>query len=96
MKAIRAEAERSVLIDQLASKVLAGQDAVTDQEVRKAYEEHRQMFVREGKEIPLAEVREQVKAFLQNEKRKKALETYVAELRGKAKVTVDEKVLQKV
>jgi competence CoiA-like predicted nuclease len=54
------------------------------------------MLVRNGKKVPLSAVKEQLRGFLQNNKRKKALEDYVQELKNKAKITVNESLLPKV
>ena len=37
----------------------------TPKEIADAYAEHGQMFVRDGKKIPLKEVKEQIRAFLE-------------------------------
>jgi hypothetical protein len=87
--------ERSILIDLLARQELAEGTEVTDDEIAEAYKEHKQMFVRDGKEIPLLQVREQIRGFLQNEKKRKKIETYIEELKKKAKITVNEELLSK-
>lgn len=96
MKSVRAEMERAVLINLLAEKVTAKDVSVTDKEVEAAYAEHAQRFIRDGKKIPLAQVKEQLRAYLGNAKRRKALDEYVESLRKKAKITIDESVLPKV
>ncbi|GAB4236242.1 MAG: hypothetical protein OHK0028_13130 [Deltaproteobacteria bacterium] len=96
LKSARGEMERAVLINLLAEKVAAKSVSVTDQEIGAAYEEHGRMFVRDGKKIPLAQVKDQLRAFLENAKRRKALDEYVETLRKKAKITVNEGVLSKV
>lgn len=96
LKSVRGEMERAVLINLLAEKVAAKDVSVTDKEIEGAYAEHGQMFVRDGKKIPLAQVKEQLRAFLENAKRRKALDEYVASLKSKAKITIDEGVLSKV
>lgn len=95
-KSARANMQRSVLIDMIAEKEFGKGTAVSDKEVAEAYAQHGQMFVRDGKKIPLAEIREQIRAFLQNEKRKKALDSYIGDLKKKAKITVKEGLLSKV
>lgn len=95
-KQVQADLERSILIDLLAEKEVLQGIEVTDKEVKASYEEHGQMFVSEGKKIPLSQVKEQIRQFLGNEKRKQALEAYIGELRKKAKVTVNEAALPKV
>jgi preprotein translocase subunit SecD len=68
---------------------------VTDKEIQAAYETHSQMLVRDGKKVPLPEVKEQLRAFLQNEKRRKLFEDYLAAQKGKAKIVVNDAVLAK-
>jgi hypothetical protein len=96
LKSVRAEMERTVLINLLAEKVVPKNVSVTDKEVEDAYAEHGQMFIRDGKKIPLAEVKDQLRAFLENANRRKALDEYVESLRKKAKITINEGVLPKV
>ena len=96
LKSVRGEMERAVLINLLAEKVVSKDLSVTDKEIEEAYAEHGQMFVREGKKIPLAQIKEQLRGFLENAKRRKALDEYVETLKKKAKITIDEGVLPKV
>jgi hypothetical protein len=95
-KAVRKDLERSILINLLADKVVLKDVDVTDKEIGDAYNEHAQMLVREGKKVPLAAVKEQIRGFLQNNKKKKALEDYIETLKTKAKITVNDSTLQKV
>jgi hypothetical protein len=95
-KATRRDMERSVLISLSAEKAVPKDLQVTDPEIDAAYKEHAEMFAREGKKIPLAQVKEQLRGFLMNDKRRKALDSHVAELKKKAKITVDEGVLPRV
>ncbi len=96
LKSVRGEMERAVLINLLAEKIGAKDVSVTDKEIRDAYAEHGQMFVRDGKKIPLAQVKDQLRAFLENAKRRKVLDEYVDSLKKKAKITINESVLSKV
>jgi hypothetical protein len=96
LKSVRGEMERAVLVNLLAEKVAAKDVSVTEKEIEGAYAEHGQMFLRDGKKIPLAQVKDQLRAFLENAKRRKALDEYVESLKKKAKITVDEGVLSKV
>ncbi len=96
MRGVRRELERSILIDLLAQRQLAKGAEVTDREVRDAYAQHKEMFVRDGKMIPFNKVRDQLRGFLENEKRRTILESYVEELRKKGKITVNEDLLGKV
>ena len=95
-RSVRKELERSVLINLLADKVVPKDVPVTDKEIGDAYAEHAQMFVRDGKKIPLSEVKERIRGFLQNRRRSQALEAYIEGLRKKAKITVNEALLPKV
>lgn len=96
-KSVREEIERSILFDQLSRKIVEKDAQVTDKEVEGYFKEHPEMFTtRKGKKIPLALIKEQLRAFLQNERRKSAMETYIEELKKKAKITVNEKALGEV
>ncbi len=95
-KAVRDDLERSVLANMLAEKEILKDVSVTDKEIAAAYAEHAQMFVRDGKQVPLSAVKTQIRDFLVNDKRRKALEAYIADLRRKAKITINEEVLSKV
>ncbi len=96
MKSVRAEVERAVLINLLAEKVAATDVSVTEKEIEGAYAEHGQMFLRDGKKIPLAQVKDQLRAFLENAKRRRALDEYVESLKKKGKITINEDALPKV
>jgi hypothetical protein len=95
-KAMRQEMERFVLRSLVADNIAANNGEVTDKEIEAAYAEHSASMVRDGKKIPLAMVKEQIRAALRNEKRQKAIDAYIAELRKKAKITVNDAVLPKV
>lgn len=95
-KAARKNMERSLLIDMLAEREIGKATVVSEKEVVEAYSQHGQMFVRDGKKIPLAQIKEQLRVFLQSEKKKKALESYIGDLRKKTKVTVNEGLFSKV
>ena len=95
-KTTRLDMERTVLISLAAERAVPKELQVTDQEIEATYKEHSAMFAREGKRIPLAQVKEQIRGFLMNGKRRKALDDYVAELKKKAKITVNEGLLPKV
>jgi hypothetical protein len=95
-KSIRQEMERFVLRSMVVDNVAAKNVEVTDKEIEAAYAEHSATMVRDGKKIPLAMVKEKIRAALRNEKGRKVVEAYVTELRKKAKVTVNDAVLPKV
>jgi hypothetical protein len=96
MESVQQDMERSILIDLLARQELAEGAVVTDDEIAKAYKEHAEMFVRNGKKITLSQVKDQLRRFLQNEKRRKTIEMHIEELKKKAKITVNEELLNKV
>ncbi|MBE0606179.1 MAG: hypothetical protein IH610_07840 [Deltaproteobacteria bacterium] len=95
-KSMRQEMERFVLRGLMAENVAGKSAEVTDKEIEAAYAEHSATMVRDGKKIPLAMVKEQIRAALRNEKGRKVLDAYIAELRKKAKITVNDAVLPKV
>ena len=95
-KSTRQEMERFVLRGLVADNVAGENTEVADKEIEAAYAEHSATMVRDGKKIPLSMVKEQIRAALQNEKGKKVLDAYIAELRKKAKITMNDDVLPKV
>jgi len=95
-KSMRLEMERFLLRSLVADNVAAGNVEVTDKEIEAAYAEHSAQMVRNGKKIPLAMVKEQIRAALRNEKGTKAINAYIVELKKKAKITVNDAVLPKV
>ena len=95
-KAMRQEMERYVLRGMVLDNVAGKNVEVTDKEIEAAYAEHAAMMVRDGKKVPLNLVKEQLRAALRNEKGKKANDEYVADLKKKGKVTVNDAVLPKV
>lgn len=95
-KSMRREMERYVLQGMTADNVAGKASGVTDKEIEAAYKEHSASLVRDGRKIPLAMIKEQIRVALQNEKGKKIIDAYVAELRKKAKITVNDAVLPKV
>jgi hypothetical protein len=95
-KSMRQEMERFVLRSLVADNVVAKNVEVTDKEIEAAYVEHSATMVRDGKKVPLAMVKEQIRAALRNEKGAKAIDAYLVELKKKAKITVNDAVLPKV
>ena len=96
MRLVRREAERSILTDMLMKEKILNKVDVTEKEIQDAYSKHAQMMVRDGKKIPLSEVKGQIRDIVMQEKKKKAVDTYVAKLKKKAKITVNKKLLPKV
>ena len=95
LKYVRRDMERSILINLAATRAVSVAGQVTDKEIADAYAEHQQTFVRDGKKIPLAQVKEQIRQFLQNGKQRKALEEHIAGLKKNARISVHEDVLAK-
>ena len=95
-KSMRQEMERFVLRSLVTDNVVAKNVEVTDKEIEAAYAEHSAAMVRDGKKVPLAMVKEQIRAALRNEKGTKAIDAYLVELKKKAKITVNDAVLPKV
>jgi hypothetical protein len=89
----REDIERAILIDLLAAKIMESETPIGDEEIDAYYKENPEMFAQHGKTVPLMKVREQLRGFLRGEKRKSAMNAYIDELKKKANITVDEKVL---
>jgi hypothetical protein len=92
-KITREDIERTILISLLAAKIMGDESPVGDEEVDAYYKEHSEMFVQHGKKVPLAMVKERLRGFLRSEKRKSAMNDYIEELKKKATIKVNEKVL---
>jgi hypothetical protein len=95
LKETRQEIERAILIDLLVEKALAKEVSVSEKEIEAAYNEHSQMFIKDGKKIPLSAVKGQIRNFLEGGKKRKAVEDAIGGLRKKAKVTINESLLPK-
>jgi len=95
-KTERQNLERNILLSLMANDVVWKDATVTDKEIEAAYNENAGEMIQNGKKIPLSAVKERIRAFLQNEKRNKALDAYIAELQKKAKITVNDAVLSKI
>ena len=95
-KSTRENIERQILIRQLSRKIMEKDAQVTDKEVEDYYKEHPEMYARRVNKAPLRKIKEQLRAFLEMEKRKSAMDGYIEELKKKAKITVDEKALGEV
>ncbi len=95
-KSMEQEMERFVLRGMMSEHVSGKNVEVTDKEIAAAYAEHSATMVRDGKKIPLAMVKEQIREALRNEKGRKIIDAYIGELRKKAKITVNDAVLPKV
>ncbi len=88
--------ENSVLIGLLAEKVIFKDLVVSDKEIEATYNDHKEMFSKGGKVMPLAEVRSQIVSFLQDDKKRKAVEAFLAPLKAKAKIVITESLLPKI
>jgi len=95
-KTVRREMERFVLRSMMADRIVTKNVEVTDKEIEAAYAEHSATMVRDGKKVPLAMVKEQIRAALRNEKGMKTIDAHLVELKKKAKITVNDAVLAKV
>jgi len=93
---VRRETERAVLVSLLTENVIVKKVAVTDREIQDAYARHSGMMVRDGKPIPLSEVKEQIRGIVLADKRKEAMGKYVGQVRKKAKIRTYEKLLPTV
>jgi hypothetical protein len=96
LKITNEDIERTILIDMLVKKIMENEAPVSNEEVDAYYKEHPEMFSLQGKTIPLAMVKDRLQGFLQGEKRKTVISAYIEELKKKAKITVNEKVLGEV
>ncbi|HBO70246.1 MAG TPA: hypothetical protein DD658_09015 [Deltaproteobacteria bacterium] len=96
LKTVQREAERALLIGLLTGNVVLKGVKVTDKEIGDAYAKHSGMLVRDGKPIPLPEVKEEIRRIVQGDKRKLAIEKYVGQLRKKAKIKTYGKLITKV
>lgn len=96
LKAVRQDMERSVLVGLIVDKGFGKDLDVTDKEIEAAYADHADRLVQDGKKVPLAAVKDQIRGFIQKEKKKKALDAYIEELKKKAKITINDSVLSKV
>ena len=97
--AMRQEMERSVLRDMVADNVAAKGVEVTDQEIEADFAKKTAAVVRDGKKIPadmVPKLKELSRASLLKEKGKTVIDAYVAELRKKATITVNDAILPKV
>lgn len=88
--------ENSILIGLLAERVIFKGISATDKEIEAAYGEHKDMFTQGGKVLPLAEVRGQIANFIENDKKRKAVEAYLVPLKAKTKVSITESMLSKI
>ncbi|MGE5284448.1 MAG: hypothetical protein ACM3OG_05700 [Actinomycetota bacterium] len=98
-KAMRREMERYVLQSMVIDNVAVKSVQVTDKEIEAAYAQHSATIAKGGKKIPAAmaaELKERIRASLMNEKGKEVVGAHIAELRKKAKITVNDAVLPKV
>jgi hypothetical protein len=72
---------------------------VTDGEIDAEFARSTEWYTRRGKKVPaaaVAQLKEGIRASLRKDKGKKAVDEYIAGLRKKAKITVNDAVLPKV
>ncbi|PJB31444.1 MAG: hypothetical protein CO109_09925 [Deltaproteobacteria bacterium CG_4_9_14_3_um_filter_65_9] len=95
-KAVRREMERSVLRNLVADNVAAKNIEVTDQEIEAVYAKNTAPMVRKGMKVPVdmaAMLKAQIRAGLRDEKGKKSIDAYLAGLKEKAKITINDDIL---
>jgi hypothetical protein len=98
-EAMRQEMGRSVLQRLVTDNIAAKNVEVTDREIEAVYAEHTATIARDGKKIPssmVAMLKERIRAGLLNERGKTAVDAYVAGLKQKAKITVNDDILPKI
>jgi hypothetical protein len=93
---VRKETERILLINILAEREILKAVVVTEKEIEATYKEHAEMFVRDGKKIPLSQIKGQIREYVATNMKRKAIELYIEGLKRKARITVNEAVLAKV
>jgi hypothetical protein len=96
MKTARRELERSILVDLFTEKEILKAVKVTEEEIGDTYAKHSGMLVRDGKKIPLSEVKEDIRRIVLKENRNKAMKVYLDKQRKKSKIKINDKLLQKV
>jgi hypothetical protein len=98
-KTVRREMEQYVLLGMVIDNVAGKSVQVTDKEIETAYAQQAATIARDGKKINAAmaaDLKERIRASLVNDKGKEVIDAHVAELRKKAKITVNDAVLPKV
>jgi len=98
-KSMREELERSVLRGMVAGNVAAKNAVVTDGEIEAEFARITGLFKQHGKKLPAgtaAQLKENIRSSLLKKNGKKAIDAHVAELRNKAKITVNDDILSKV
>jgi hypothetical protein len=98
-KSMRQEMERSVLRDMVADNVVAKNVEVTDKEIEADFAKKTAGLAPAGTKIPAGMVtmlKERIRAALRNERGKTVIDAYTAELKKKAKITVNDAILPKV
>src|SRR5512140_1546971 len=98
-KSMRQEMERSILRDMMADKVVAKNVVVTDKEIEADFAKKTASLAPAGTKIPAGMVtmlKERIQAALLREKGKIVIDAYIAELKKKAKITVNDAILPKI
>ena len=95
-KMTRQEEERNILRGMVAQAAVRKEVTITEKEVENGTAERSRKIARQGEKISLSTVREQVRASLLDDKHRQALDDYIAELKKKARITIDNAVLSKV
>jgi hypothetical protein len=98
-KSMRQEMERSVLRGMVADNVAANNVVITDREIEEEYAKTIEWFTQRGKKVPVkavAQLKEMSRASLLQKRRKAVVDAYIAELRKKAKITINDDILPKI
>jgi hypothetical protein len=91
--------ERSILRDMVVDNVVMKNVEVTDKEVEADFARRTVGFAPAGRKIPadmVAMLKERIREALLRTKGKMAIDAYIAELKKKAKITVNDAILPKV
>jgi hypothetical protein len=99
-KSMRQETERSVLRGMVvADNVAAKNVEVTDKEIEADFARRTAAITQKGKKIPVGlvpQLKEMSRATLLRDRRKAVVDAYIAELRKKTKITVNDAILPKI
>jgi hypothetical protein len=98
-KAMRQEMERFSLRSLVADNVAAKSVAVTDKEIEADFAEKTAAVTRDGKKIPpemVAQLKEMSRVSLLRTRGKTVVDAYIAELKKKAKITINDDILPKI
>jgi hypothetical protein len=98
-KAVRQDLERSILRGMVADNVAAKSVEVTDKEIDADFAEKTAAVARDGKKIPpemVAQLKEMSRKSLLRKRGQAVVDAYIAELKKKAKITINEEILPRI